>query len=310
MALLFLCDGDDPDIWSAALRTEIPDLDIRVWPDRIGNPDDIDVALVWQPPRGLLATFPGLRAILSLGAGVEHILRDSELPAGVPIARLIDPGLKSGMIEFVTLEVLRHHRRDREYRRQQNDREWHLLRQKLSRDRRIGILGLGHLGGACAETLLGFGFPVSGWSRTPKSIDGVDCHHGEDGLFALLERSDILVCLLPLTAETEDLLDATTLGALPRGAILINAARGRIVVDADLLDLLDSGHLGGASLDVFREEPLPVDHPFWSHPGIVVSPHAAAWTLPESAAPVIADNIRRAADGHALLGVIDRRRGY
>ena len=310
MALLFMCAGEDPDIWSAALRAEIPELDIRIWPELRGVAEDIDVALVWQPPKGVLATFPNLKAILSLGAGVEHVLRDPELPPGVPVARLIDPGLKTGMVEFVTLEVLRHHRRDPEYRAQQAAGDWRLLRQTLSRDRRVGILGLGHLGTASAETLRGFGLDVAGWSRTPKEIDGVACHHGEDGLFALLERSDILICLLPLTPETEDILDATTLGALPRGAVLINAARGRHVVDEDLIDALDSGRLSAASLDVYREEPLPAAHPFWRHPKIVMFPHAAAWTLPESASGVIADNIRRVRAGETLFGQIDIRRGY
>ena len=310
MALLFMCAGEDFDVWSAALRNEIPDLDIRRWPDAVGDPEDIDIALVWQPPRGALATLPNLKAIQSLGAGVEHVLRDAELPAGVPIARLIDPGLKTGMVEFVALEVLRHHRRDPEYRALQAKGEWRRLPQTLSRDRRVGILGLGHLGTACAETLRGFGFDVAGWSRSAKSIDGIACHHGDDGLFALLERTDILICLLPLTPETEDILDATTLGALPRGAVLINAARGRHVVDDDLIDALDSGQLSAASLDVYREEPLPAGHPFWTHPKIVMFPHAAAWTLPESGAPVIADNIRRLREGRALYGLIDARRGY
>ena len=310
MALLFMCDGEDPDIWVDALRAEIPDLDVRLWPDDVGDPADIDFALTWQPPRGVLATLPNLKAILSLGAGVEHVLRDPELPGGVPIARLIDPGLKTGMVEFVTMEVLRHHRREPEYRAQREAGEWRLLRQTLSRDRRVGVLGLGHLGTACGEMLIRFGFPVAGWSRSAKDIPGIESFCGEDGLFSLLERSDILVCLLPLTPETEDILDATTLGALPRGAVLINAARGKHVVDDDLIDALDSGHLSGATLDVYREEPLPPDHPFWAHPKIVMYPHAAAWTLPESAAPVIADNIRRARSGEPLNGQIDTRRGY
>lgn len=310
MALLFICEGEDPTDWESALRAEIPDLDMRVWPDRVGNPDEIDIVLTWQPPRGLLATFPNLKAILSLGAGIEHILRDPELPPGIPVARLIDPGLQSGMVEFVTMEVLRHHRREPEYRAQQRAGDWRLLRQSLSCDRRIGILGLGHLGAACGEMLTRFGFPVSGWARTEKDLPGIASYTGEDGLFSLLERSDILVCLLPLTPDTEDILDATTLGALPRGAVLINTARGKHVVDDDLIEALDSGQLSGATLDVFREEPLPADHPFWSHPNIIVYPHAAAWTLQESAAPVIADNIVRAAEGRELVGQIEVRRGY
>lgn len=310
MALLFICEGEDPTEWETALHAEIPNLDMRIWPDGVGNVDEIDVVLTWQPRRGLLATFPNLKAILSLAAGIEHILRDPELPPGVPIARLIDPGLQTGMVEFVVMEVLRHHRREPEYRAQAQSGDWKLLRQKLSRDRRIGILGLGHLGAACGEMLSRFGFPVSGWARTEKDLPGITSYTGEDGLFTLLEQTDILICLLPLTPDTEDILDATTLGALPRGAVLINAARGKHVVDEDLIDALDSGHLSAARLDVFREEPLPADHPFWAHPNITVYPHAAAWTLPESAAPVIAENIRRAREGVGLSGQIEVRRGY
>ena len=310
MALLFVCDGEDPKVWERALRAEIPDLDIRVGALGVDAERDIDIALVWQPPRGLLADLPNLKAILSLGAGVEHILRDPELPPGVPIARLIDPGLQTGMVEFVTMEVLSHHRRAPEYRAQQRAGKWKLLRQTLSCDRRIGILGLGHLGVACGSMLTRFGFPVAGWARSEKNIPGIESFTGEDGLFALLERSDILVCLLPLTPDTENILDATLLGALPGGAVLINVARGKHVVDDDLLEALDSDHLSAATLDVYREEPLPADHPFWTHPKITMYPHAAAWTLPESAAPVIAENIRRALDGCELLGQIDVRRGY
>ena len=310
MALLFMCDGQVPTEWETTLRAEIPDLDFRVWPDGAGDPHEIDIVLTWQPPRGLIATFPNLKAILSLAAGIEHILRDPELPPGVPIARLIDPGLQTGMVEFIAMEVLRHHRRECEYRAQQKVGDWTLLRQTLSRDRRIGILGLGHLGAACGEMLSRFGFSVSGWSRTEKQLPGITSHTGEDGLFNLLEQTDILVCLLPLTPDTEDILDATTLGALPRGAVLINAARGKHVVEDDLIEALDSGQLSGATLDVFREEPLPADHPLWYHPDVTVYPHAAAWTLPESAAPVIADNIRRARSGQPLFGQIEVRRGY
>ena len=309
MALLFYADGEDRKSWTAALSAEIPGLDLRFWPD-IGDPDDIEFALVWQPPRAMLATLPNLRAILSLGAGVEHILRDPELPRNVPIARLIDPGLRIGMVEFILMEVLRYHRREPEYRAQAARKEWKLLRQTLPANRKIGFLGLGHLGGACAAEFVRLGFDVAGWSRTRKELPGIQCHSGEDGMFAVLERSEILVNLLPLTEDTRDILDATTLGALPKGAVLINAARGAHLVDEDLIDALDSGHLSYASLDVYRTEPLPEDHPFWAHPKITVYPHAAAWTLPEAAAPVLADNIRRARAGEPLFGLIDRRRGY
>ena len=310
MALLFICDGENPDLWESALRAEINNIDIRVWPNSVGNPEDIEVALAWLPPPGILANFRNLKAILSLGAGVEHLLKDSSISSNIPIARLIDPGLKRGMTEFVTMEVLRYHRHEREYRVQQNLKTWKLLKQTLSRDRQIGILGLGLLGQACAKKLADFEFPVSGWSQSTKDIKGVRSFSGEDGLFSTLEESDILICLLPLTPDTEDILDKTTLGALPRGAVVINGGRGHHVVDQDLIQLLDSGHLSGATLDVFREEPLLPEHPFWDHPKITVFPHAASWSLPSSAAPVIAKNIKRIGCGEKLFGEVDRTKGY
>ena len=310
MALLFICDGEDPNLWKSALHKELDNIDIRVWPHSIGNPEDIEVALAWLPPPGLLANFQNLKAVLSLGAGVEHILADPSLPAEIPVARLIDPGLKSGMTEFVTMEVLRYHRYERDYRIQQDLKTWNLLKQTLSRDCHIGILGLGLLGGACATKLVDFEFPVSGWSQSAKDIKGVESFSGESGLFSVLERSDILICLLPLTPDTEDILDQTTLAALPSGAVIINAARGRHLVDQALIQLLDNGHLSGATLDVFREEPLPPEHPFWSHPKITVFPHAASWSLPSSAAPVIAENIKRVELGEKLFGQVDRNKGY
>jgi glyoxylate/hydroxypyruvate reductase A len=309
VALLFYSEADDPAPWIAGLGHHLPDLEIRVWPD-IGDADDIELALVWQPPRGLLAGLPRLQAILSLGAGVEHILDDPDLPRHVKLVRLVDPGLTVGMTEFVVMRVLHYHRRMPEYEAQARDRVWRLLPQAHPADRRIGILGLGVLGGAVARALAGFGLDVAGWSGGPKSIDGVTAHHGEDGLFAVLERSEILVCLLPLTRETDGILDATTLGALPPGGHLINVARGAHVVDDDLLALLDSGHIAHATLDVFATEPLPDDHPYWSHPRVMVTPHASAWTLPKTAAETIADNIRRHRAGQPMTHVVDLDKGY
>ncbi len=309
MALLFYSEPDDREPWIESLGRQLPDLEVRVWPD-IGDPDEIEFALVWQPPRGMLAGLPRLQAILSLGAGVEHITGDPELPRDVPLVRLVDPGLTVGMTEFVVMRVLHYHRRMPEYEAQQRERVWRLLAQTHPADRRIGILGLGELGGAAARALAGLGFDVAGWSRGPKSIAGVTCHHGEDGLFEVLERSEILVCLLPLTRETEGLLDATALGALPPGAFLINVARGAHVVDDDLLALLESEHIAGATLDVFTTEPLPDDHPYWSHPRVMVMPHASAWTLPKTAAETVADNIRRHRAGETMTHVVDLNKGY
>ena len=309
MALLFVSAVDDPAPWIEAFAALMPDLEVRVWPD-YGDAADIAYALVWQQEHGSLRRFANLEAIFSLGAGVEHVLADPGLPDGVPIVRMVDPGLRVGMTEFVVMRVLHYHRRMPEYEAQQRDKVWRLLPQTLPGDRRVGILGLGALGGAAARALAGLGFDVAGWSRTPRTIDGVTCFDGEDGLFACLERSEIVVCLVPLTAETEGILDATTLGALPEGAFLINVARGAHVVDEDLLAALESGQIAGATLDVFRSEPLPADHPYWTHPRVMVMPHASAWTLPQTAARTVTDNIARHRKGEPMLNVVDVKRGY
>jgi glyoxylate/hydroxypyruvate reductase A len=309
MALLFSSPVDDPKPWKAAFARELPDVDFRVWQD-VGRADDIDLALLWKPPAGLFPRLHNLAAILSLGAGVEHLLDHPELPPDLPIARMVDESLRIGMTEFVVMRTLHYHRRMPEYEAQQKKRLWRQLSQRAPAERKIGVLGLGVLGASAATALAGLGFDVAGWSRSAKSLPGVACHKGEDGLFALLERSEILVCLLPLTRETRGILDATTLNALPRGAYLINAARGAHVVEADLLTAFDSGHLAGATLDVFDVEPLPAEHPFWTHTKITVVPHAAAWTLADIAIGPVAENIRRFRAGQPMLNLVDRRRGY
>lgn len=307
--LLFASATDDAADWAAPLKEGMPGLDFRVWPD-IGDPADIDYALVWKPEPGLLASLPRLKAIFSLGAGVDALLADPTLPDDVPLVRMVDRGLTEGMTEWVCTHVLAWHRQTAVYREQQAARLWRPLPEKLARERRIGILGMGELGGDAARMLAALRFDVAGWSRTPKEIPGVHCLHGPEGLDALLARSELLVCLLPLTPATEGILNAELFAKLPRGAWLINAARGRHLVEADLLAAIRSGQIAGATLDVFTTEPLPADHPFWSDPRIVISPHVASPTLARSAAARVIEGIRRAEAGEALHHVVDRRRGY
>jgi glyoxylate/hydroxypyruvate reductase A len=226
------------------------------------------------------------------------------------VVRLVDPGIKEGMIEYVVYNVLRFHRRMPEYEIQQRKGLWIERRQMLPADRRVGILGLGEIGVACAEMLVRMGFDVLGWSRTKKEILNVGCFYGDEALTAFLGQSSILICLLPLTPRTEGILDRETLAALPPGAFLINVGRGAHVVESDLLAALDSGHIAGAALDVFRVEPLPRDHPFWSHPNVSVTPHVAALTLPRTAGPVIADIIRQAEAGGPIRNTVDPGQGY
>ena len=309
MTLLFYSTVDSAARWRAQLERLTGELDIRVWPE-IGDPADIDYALVWRPEPGLLAALPNLKLILSLGAGVDHLLGDPQLPRHLPIVRLVDPHMTAAMSEYVTLQVLRLHRGDLDYRAQQQAKEWRELDQKNAADRRVGILGFGELGQDAARKLRALGFDVAGWSRSEKTAAGIACHAGAAGLPRLLACSEILVCLLPLTAETEGILNARTLTLLPRGAALVNAARGAHLVEEDLLAALASGQLSGAVLDVFHEEPLPAGHPFWHHPRIVVTPHVAAFTNPQTAAPIILDNIRRFEAGRPLLNRVDPARGY
>ena len=307
--LLIKSDVERGGDWRRAMAAARPGLDSVLWPYK-GDPAAIDYALVWQPPRGELAGYPNLKAIFSIGAGIDHFQSDPELPRHLPVARMLDPALSAGMSEFVVLAVLHHHRAMGEYARQQRERVWQALPQVLAARRRIGLLGLGALGQDAAARLLPFGFPVCGWSRGPKQVAGVTCHHGAAGLRAVLAASDILVCLLPLTAATAGILNAETFARMPRGAALVNVARGGHLVEDALIAALDSGHLSGATLDVFHSEPLPPEHPFWAHPKIVLTPHAAAATLPETAALAVAENIARCEAGEPLRGAVDWDRGY
>jgi glyoxylate/hydroxypyruvate reductase len=309
MALLFRSTVDSSARWRAQLTRLTSELEVRVWPE-IGNPAEIDYALVWRPEPGFLASLPNLKLVLSLGAGVDHLLGDPQLPHHIPIVRLVDPHMTDAMSEYVVLQVLRLHRRDLDYRAQQEAGVWRELDQQNAVERLVGILGLGELGQDAAKKLKALGFDVAGWSRSDKNLAGIASYAGAAGLAPLLGRSEIVVCLLPLTTETERILNASTLALLPKGAALVNAARGAHLVEDDLLAALASGQVSAAVLDVFREEPLPADHPFWHHPRVVMTPHVAAFTNPATAAPIILDNIRRFEDGRPLLNRIDPARGY
>ena len=309
MALLFQSSIDSAERWSAELHRLLPDLEIRVWP-QIGNTGEIDVALVWRPPSGLLASLPKLKLIAALGAGVDHVLADPLIPAGVPVVRLVDPYMTAAMSEYVQLQVLRLHRQDPVYLAQQREHVWRGRPQPNAAGRRVGVLGMGELGRDAALKLSVLGFDIAGWSRTERRLPGIVCFHAAEGLRALLARSEILVCLLPLTPATEGILDARLFAGLPSGAAIVNCARGQHLVEADLVAALDSGQLSAAILDVFRDEPLPPQHPFWSDPRILITPHVAAATHAPTAAPVVADNVRRLRQGRPLLHLVDRERGY
>ncbi len=309
MSILHKSDWSNEGPWAKAWRAQAPDRRVQVYPD-IEDPEAVRYALVWEPPEGLLASLPNLEVIFSIGAGVDHIVKDPMRPKHLPVVRMVEDGLTQGMSEFVALSVLWHHRDMVAFAQQQRDALWAEIEPILAKDRTIGFLGMGALASDAAAKLKPFGFRILGWSRNPKQVAGVEMHDGADGLAAVMQACEILVCLLPLTAETEGLLNAETLGQLPKGAALINVARGGLAVEPDLLAALDSGQLSGATLDVFRQEPLPKDSPFWHHPKVVVTPHIAAKTMAETAVASVLANIARFEAGQPLLNVVDFDRGY
>ncbi len=309
MALLIIAPDIRVTSWVKHLSALRPGIDIRVWP-QTGNADEIEFVLSWNHPPGELKKYRHLMCIASLGAGVEHILADPELPAGVPVTRVVEHSMAQSMSEYVVLCVLNHCRQFDAYRTDQAHKQWHPRKPLLAEDTGIGIMGLGQLGADAAKKLDNLGFSVAGWSRRPKDIDGVHSFCGVAGLAKFLSRSHILICLLPLTAATKGILNRRTFAQLPVGAYVINVARGQHLNEKDLVAALDSGQLSGACLDVFELEPLPPDHPFWSHPQITVTPHISSITFPRAVAPQIIENYRRAQTGKPLLHVVDIKRGY
>jgi glyoxylate/hydroxypyruvate reductase A len=308
--LLFKSDFADPPPWKSALQENMPELEVRLWPE-VGDARDIDYALVWKPPVDLFDALPNLKVIFSLGAGLDHLLNGVRLPTGVPVVRMHDTALTEGMSEYTVYMALRHLRRMAVYEQQQNARQWrpHLPQLRAS-EVRAGVLGLGVIGAAVAGSLAAVGFDVAGWSRAPKDIAAVHSFHGDDQFDRFLARTDILVCVLPLTEATHGIINATNMRKLPRGAYVINIGRGEHLVEQDLLELLAQGHIGGAALDVFRVEPLPDGHPFWTHPRITLTPHCASLTNPFTASQHVVANIHRAMRGQPLSNVADLARGY
>jgi len=296
--------------WKETLDREQRGIDVRLYPDELGAVEDITTALVWDPPPGLLTSLPNLKLIQSLGMGVDHILKHDDLPDGVPIARIVDPDLVARMSEYCVHRVLHYHREADRYDRYQAERRWKPVPYPAANARRIGVMGMGEIGADTAMKLKTIGFNVAGWSRSLKDVPGVPSFHGEDGFRHFMQRSEFIVCLLPLTPETEGILCTSTFDLMPDGGGIINVARGGHVNDDDLIAALDSGKLSFAKLDVFRQEPLPEDHPFWDHPKIRITPHNAGITNPETAAAQIVENHRLVLRGLAPNNVVDPARGY
>jgi len=295
--------------WIAEFKRLMPELEVRVWPE-VGNPADIEVALVAKLPFGELAKLPKLRLILSLPVGLDYILDDPKLPKGIPITRTVDPDGDPMMVEYAVMNVLRHHRHLPEYHEFQHARTWKKLPQTLAANRRIGIMGLGVYGTTIAQALGRFGFQLAGWTRRPKTLKGVENFAGSESLPRFLARSEILIVMLPLTQETNGLLNAKTLAHLPKGASIINMARGAILVEQDLLAALDSGQIGSATLDVFDVEPLPAESPLWKHARVMVTPHIGGIVRSITSAPIVVENIRRQQEGRPLINLVDPQAGY
>ncbi|WP_160003828.1 glyoxylate/hydroxypyruvate reductase A [Rhizobium sp. 18055] len=300
---------DKTEWWCQMLRDLMPDWNI--YPiNKVPDPDAITYSVLWRPATGAMKPFKNLKAIVSLGAGIDHVLADEELPLHVPIIRTVGTDLTQRMKEYVALHVLRHHRELPAIQANQMRQIWEQIVVPPATQRRVGVMGLGNLGAVAADLLSQIGFQVSGWSRSPKDLPGIKCYSGAEGFGAFLEGTEILVCLLPLTESTRGILNADTFNRLKRGASVINAARGPHLVDSDLVEALNSGQISGATLDVFHAEPLPTSHPFWTNPKITITPHVASLIDAPTGSKIVAKNIRTFHETGTVADLADAKRGY
>lgn len=309
MSIVIITQGKDVSEWVQALKEQRPELDVQLHPN-VKNKDEIQFALAWSHPIGSFKEYPNLKVVSSMGAGVDHILRDPELPESVTITKLEDPHLTRDMGIFVVALVLNHITNLSTYKLNEQEHLWKRKRYLTTDDVTVGVMGVGALGVHVAGQLVKLGFDVIGWARSSKNINNVPVFVGKGEMDAFLAKSDILICLLPLTSETEDILNKEIFQKLPENAFIINVARGHHLVDDDLIEMIDSGHLSGASLDVFREEPLPPEHPFWKHPKINITPHTASVTDPASAVSQILENYDRLQRNESLKNVVSPELGY
>lgn len=308
MSFVYKADPVRGQIWARIFAAQAPELPFHLWPD-IGDPAQVRFLAAWQPPENIRTVFPHLEILFSTGAGVDQFPLQ-QLPPDLPVVRMVEPGIIGGMVSYVCWAVLDLHRDMPSYRRQQQAASWQPIQVKAPHQCRIGVLGLGSLGQAVLRALSGLGFDCAGWSRSAHQIDGVRCHAGDAELGGFLARTDILICLLPLTQATQGFLHRKLFNQLPHGACLVHVGRGPQLVNDDLLAALESGQLAHAVLDVTEPEPLPPEHAFWRHPNISLTPHIASMTQPETAAQVVLDNLRRHARGEPMIGLVDRTRGY
>ncbi|MCB8840353.1 glyoxylate/hydroxypyruvate reductase A [Aurantimonas sp. VKM B-3413] len=309
MALLYLSSAERAAVWRPIFRDALPDVPFVEGEAAVADPASVRFIAAWTLPDGIIDRYPNLEMILSVGAGVDQF-DFAALPEHVTVARMVTPSIGAMMRDYALLGVLAMHRQLPRYIAQQRSRVWEAGPVDLASRRRVGVLGLGQLGRATLHALLPLGFPLAGWSRTPRTVQGVETFHGPDGLQPFLARSDILVCLLPLTPETRNILDADLFAALPEGACLVHAGRGRQLDHDALLAALDSGRMGGVFLDVTEPEPLPAEHRLWSHPKVILTPHVATVTDFEEGAHCAVDCIRAQLNAQPVPGRVHRSKGY
>ncbi|MFH6603839.1 2-hydroxyacid dehydrogenase [Maribacter algicola] len=309
MAIVIIRQDGKIPLWQRALKKVAPQVPVYSYLEPHPK-EEITMALVWKHPKGQLMDYPNLKCIACSGAGVDFIFQDENRPKELPITRVVDTMLAQDMSEHVVAVIFSYLKHLGHYRIAQTRKIWRPMQYHRIKDFKVGILGLGVLGSVLAKDLVRFGFRVQGWSNSKKSLGHVKSFAGQEQLYQFLQTTEILVCLLPLTDNTTGILNAALFKQLPRGAYLINVARGGHVIDADLIEYLDNDHLSGACLDVFHEEPLPADHPFWEHDRIHMTPHYASVSDTESVVPQILENFRRLQMGEPLLNVVSKERGY
>lgn len=309
MTLLYLSSPERGQIWREIFARDMPELTFVEGVEALNDPADVRFIATWDAPENITQTYPNLEMLLSVGAGVDQF-NLTDLPEHVKIVRMVTPGLAQMMADYAAMGVLALHRDLLHHTLQQRAGQWSSGPSVMTRHRRVGVMGLGLLGQAALAALAPFGFPLAGWARSPKDIDGVETFAGPEALTDFLARTDILVCLLPLTGETRNILNTDLFAALPKGARLLHAGRGEHLDHDALLAALDSGQLGGAMLDVTNPEPLPDGHPFWTHPKMMLTPHIATFTDFQEGAICAIDSIRQHINGLPIAGMVDRSRGY
>lgn len=306
MSLVIISPGKDAEVWIEQFHKLDPELEFEIYPS-IKHPEKVTTAFLWNHPNGILSEFPNLKLISSMGAGVDHILKDKSIPSSIPIVRIVDEKLTFSMTNYVVMAVLTHHRQFTRYQENQKDKNWDMKNPEI--EVKIGVMGVGALGKDVMDKLSNMDFPVYGYGFSDKN-DFEYPYFSKDKLEEFLSEVNVLVCLLPLTADTENILNLELFEKCNPGTYLINVARGKHLVDEDLIVGLDKGYISGATLDVYRTEPLPQDHPFWSEKRIFMTPHIASVTNPEAAAPQVIENIKRMRLGQELMNVVNRKKGY